>query len=66
VVISCQGAPRGAGATAEAYTSRGAQFLSTWDEGAVIVRSHVSGLVVETFKTAQRIVVRSVGDGKRQ
>jgi competence protein ComEC len=58
VVVSCQGAPRGAGGTAEAYTSRGAQFLSTWDEGAVTIRSHVSGLVVETFRTGQRIVVR--------
>jgi competence protein ComEC len=63
VVISCQGAPRTPGGTADAYTSRGAQFLSTWDEGAVTIRSHVSGLVVETFRTRQRIVVR--GDGNR-
>src|SRR5262249_41639846 len=58
VVVSCQGAPRGRGGTADVYAARGAQFLSTWDEGAVTVRSHVSGLVVETFRTGQRIVVR--------
>jgi competence protein ComEC len=63
VVVSCQGPPRGAGGTADAYAARGAQFLSTWDEGAVTVRSHVSGLVVETFRTGQRIVVRG-GGGK--
>jgi competence protein ComEC len=63
VVISCQGAPRSRGGTPDVYASRGAQFLSTWDEGAVTVRSHVSGLVVETFRTGQRIVVRG-GGGK--
>ena len=33
-------------------------FLSTWAHGAVIVRSSRGGLVVETFTTKQRIVVR--------
>jgi competence protein ComEC len=63
VVISCQGPPRTPGGTPDVYAARGAQFLSTWDQGAVTVRSHVSGLVVETFRTAQRIVVRT-GGGK--
>jgi competence protein ComEC len=61
VVISCQGPPRSPGGTPDIYASKGAQFLSTWDEGAVTVRSHVSGLVVETFRTGQRIVVRTGG-----
>lgn len=58
VVVSCQGLPRTPGGTADAYLSRGAQFLSTWENGAVSVRSHASGLVVETFRTGQRFVVR--------
>jgi competence protein ComEC len=62
VVISCQGAPRTPGGTRDVYSAQGAQFLSTWEEGAVTVRSHVTGLVVETFRTRQRIVVRSGKD----
>jgi competence protein ComEC len=58
VVISCQGPPRTPGGTPDIYTASGAQFLSTAEQGAVTVRSHVSGLVVETFRTGQRIVVR--------
>jgi len=64
VVVSCQGAPRTPGGTADAYTARGAQFLSTRDEGAVTIRSYVSGLVVETFRTGQRIVVRGSANSK--
>jgi competence protein ComEC len=63
VVVSCQGPPRTPGGTANAYSARGAQFLSTWEHGAVTVRSHASGLVVETFRTGQRFVVRA-GGGK--
>jgi competence protein ComEC len=62
VVVSCQGPPRTPGGTPDIYTSRGAQFLSTAEQGAVTIRSHVSGLVVETFRTGQRIVVRKGGD----
>src|SRR5262249_14856856 len=58
VVVACDGPPRGPAATAAAYAARGAQFLGTWEQGAVTVRSHTSGLVVETFRTGQRIVVR--------
>jgi competence protein ComEC len=58
VVISCQGPPRSVGDAAEPYQKRGARFLGTWPEGAVTVHSHRSGLVVETFVTKQRFVVR--------
>jgi competence protein ComEC len=61
VVVSCQGPPRTPSGTGGAYTARGAQFLSTWEHGAVSVRSHASGLVVETFRTGQRFVVRESG-----
>jgi competence protein ComEC len=66
VVISCQGPPRTPGGTPDIYAAGGAQFLSTAEQGAVTVRSHVSGLVVETFRTGQRIVVRSGGAGNRK
>jgi hypothetical protein len=36
----------------------GARFLGTWPHGAVTVRSHASGLVVETFQSGERFVVR--------
>jgi competence protein ComEC len=66
VVISCQGPPRTPGGTPDMYAASGAQFLSTADQGAVTVRSHVSGLVVKAFRTGQRIVVRADGDGNRK
>ena len=41
------------------YRLAGAHCLTTWHDGAVTIRSHVSGLVVETFRTGERFVVRS-------
>jgi competence protein ComEC len=58
IVISCQGPPQSVGDTAEPYKARGARFLGTWPEGAVTLHSHRSGLVVETFVTRQRFIVR--------
>jgi competence protein ComEC len=58
VVVSCEGPPRGPTRPAEPYTPTGATFLGTWPHGAVTVRSHSSGLVVETFQTRCRFVVR--------
>jgi competence protein ComEC len=57
VVISCQGVPRGL-AAAEPYQQIHATFLGTWPHGAVTVRSHSTGLVVETFRTKLRFAVR--------
>jgi competence protein ComEC len=59
VVVSCQGRPRRPGPPKEPYTARGAHWLATWPDGAVTVRSHESGLVVETFTTGQRLVLRA-------
>jgi competence protein ComEC len=56
VVVSCAGPP--VGKLAEPYSATGARYLSTWNEGAVTVHSHRSGLVVETYKTGERFVVR--------
>jgi competence protein ComEC len=58
VVVSCQGAPRGPEPTPKPYRAADVAFLSTWAHGAVTVRSGTGGLVVETFATKQRIVVR--------
>jgi competence protein ComEC len=63
VVISCQGRPRPAREVRESYEHVGAHLLDTRQHGAITVRSHASGLVVETFITKQRIAVRS---GKRE
>jgi competence protein ComEC len=59
VVISCEGPPRGPARPAQPYSPMGATFLGTWPHGAITVRSHTSGLVIETFQTRHRFVVRS-------
>jgi competence protein ComEC len=59
VVVSCQGAEFGRKDGSTAYRAAGATYLTTHHAGAVTVRSHASGLVVETFRTGERFVVRS-------
>jgi competence protein ComEC len=63
VVVSCEGPPRNRERPPEPYTATGAHFLGTWPHGAVTLHSHPSGLVVETFMTGQRFVVRR-GSGR--
>jgi competence protein ComEC len=59
VAVSSQGPPRGPGGVPEPYTAKGARFLSTWADGAITIRSHSTGIVVETFVTGQRFVLRT-------
>ncbi len=59
VVVSCQGPPRTATDVAKPYREVGARFLPTWTHGAVTVRIHETGMVVETYRTGERIVVRA-------
>jgi competence protein ComEC len=59
VAVSSQGPPRGPGGVPEPYTVKGARFLSTWADGAITIRSHSTGMVVETFVTGQRFVLRT-------
>jgi competence protein ComEC len=61
LVVSCEGSPPGGTRGPEPYTATGAPFLGTWPHGAVTVRSHRTGLVVETYLTRQRFAVRSEG-----
>ena len=61
VVVSCEGPPRGSSRHAEPYTSRGAHFLGTWPHGAITIHSHPTGLVLETYRSGQRLVVRQGG-----
>jgi competence protein ComEC len=58
VVISCQGRPPISAEVRKRYARVGAQVFDTHVHGAVTVRSHESGLVVETFLTKERIVIR--------
>jgi competence protein ComEC len=62
VVVSCQGAPRTAADVEKPYREVGARFLTTWSHGAVTVRIHDSGMVVETYRSRERLVVRGRGD----
>jgi competence protein ComEC len=57
VVVSCQEAARGPRDGGAAYRDAGARYLSTGRDGAVTIHSHVSGLVVETFRGGERFVV---------
>jgi competence protein ComEC len=63
LVVSCQGPPLGWRETPEPYSASGARFLGTWPHGAVTVRSHSGGLVVETFITQEQFVVRAGSGG---
>jgi competence protein ComEC len=63
VAVSSQGPPLSPGGIKEPYTAKGAQFLSTWADGAVTIRSHQTGMVVETFVTGQRFVLRTEHGG---
>ena len=58
VVVSCQGRPAPSREVRQHYQRVGARLLDTGHHGAVIVRSHVSGLVVETFRSKERFTVR--------
>jgi competence protein ComEC len=58
VVVASQGEPRNPLLQAKAYQETGATYLSTWQEGAVVVTSSLDGLSVATFKTKQRWKIR--------
>jgi competence protein ComEC len=58
VVVSCQGPPPGWQPKPQPYDAVSARFLGTWPHGAVTVRSHTGGLVVETFVTKERFIIR--------
>ena len=57
LVISCQGR-HDTGKAEAVYRRRGIPYLATWPDGAITLRSHATGLTVETFATARRDVVR--------
>jgi competence protein ComEC len=58
IVVSCQGRPPLSREVRQRYRQIGAQVLDTQRHGAVTVRSHASGLVVETFVTKERFAIR--------
>jgi competence protein ComEC len=62
VVVSCQGPARYLPVEKSAYEAEGVRFLPTSLHGAVTVRSHTSGLVVETFVTGEQFVVPPTGE----
>ncbi len=64
LIVSCQG-PRPEEVEPDPYVVPGVEYLGTWPHGAITIRSHASGLVVETFVTKKRFVVRA-RDGNAQ
>ncbi|MHB1422961.1 MAG: DNA internalization-related competence protein ComEC/Rec2 [Gemmataceae bacterium] len=59
VVVSCQGRPPPTREVRQRYEQVGAQVFDTHRHGAVTIRSHASGLIVETFRTKERFAVRA-------
>jgi hypothetical protein len=57
-VIASQGPPHRPNRAPDVYTASGIASLGTWPHGAVTIRSRHDGLVVETFLTGQRLVLR--------
>ncbi|MEI7686971.1 MAG: ComEC/Rec2 family competence protein [Planctomycetota bacterium] len=55
VVISSQGRPRGLASPAPVYEAIGAQYLTTFREGALEVRAVADSLEIATFRTQQVI-----------
>jgi competence protein ComEC len=64
VAVSSQGPPRAPSGVQEPYSMKGARFLSTWADGAITIRSHQTGMVVETFVTGQRFVLRTESESE--
>lgn len=58
VVISSQGRVRST-KRGQPYREVGASWLTTWEEGAITVRSHSTGMILETFNTQFTEVIRS-------
>jgi competence protein ComEC len=59
LVVACQGSPPWPTQVPALYEARGTRYLGTWPHGAVTLVSHRTGLVAETFRTGQRLVVRA-------
>jgi len=57
-VVSCQEPPKGPSRLPNPYRARGAHYLPTWSEGAVTVRVGREALILETYRSGQRIVQR--------
>jgi competence protein ComEC len=54
VAISCQGPPLWPPRGPDPYRDVHARLLTTWEHGAVTLRSRAGRLTVETFRTAER------------
>jgi competence protein ComEC len=59
VIVSCQGLPRSSPLRPDPYVSSGAWYLGTWPHGAITIRSSPGRLDVETFRSEQRMTIRS-------
>ncbi len=57
-VVSCEGPPRIQTRPKEPYSARGIKFFGTWPHGAITIRSNRHGMMLETFASDQRLVIR--------
>jgi competence protein ComEC len=57
LAIACDGPRYSAAKTEDVYTKKKIPYWVTWPHGAITLRSHRTGLIAETFRTGQRVVV---------
>ncbi len=61
IVVACDG-PRPLSKAVDAYTRKKIPYWVTWPHGTITFRSHRTGLIAETFRTGQRVVVVAGGE----
>jgi competence protein ComEC len=62
LVIACDG-PRPLGLGPDTYTRKNIPYWITWPHGTITLRSHRTGLIAETYRSGQRMVV-TAGAGR--
>jgi competence protein ComEC len=61
LVIACDGPKYQIAKEEDTYTKKKIPYWITWPHGTITLRSHHTGLIAETFRTGQRMVVTTGG-----
>ncbi len=57
LAIACDGPRASTSKEEDAYAKKKIPYWITWPNGAITLRSHRTGLIAETYRTGQRLVV---------
>ena len=61
LAVACDGPKQTAGKHEDIYTKKKIPYWITWPHGTITLRSHRTGLIAETYRTGQRMVVTPGG-----